>query len=94
MNIMNIEEKTLRALAVAMDDLLFTFQLIKNPTNTTKKDSYELYIEVPVKQEQFTKYRLITTQNKDIRPFKDLDFGKKFIQKLSPKTKRFSVVID
>lgn len=91
MDTLTIEEKALRILAKS-NNLIFTFKLMQQ-ANTISNESYELYIEAPTEQGQIVRYRMITTQNKETRPFKDLDNGKKFIHKISPNTTSFSVVI-
>lgn len=88
-----IEERDLKIIAKAREDLVFTFKLIEQPEGVNRKDSYALYIEIPAAQkEDYLRFALIT-QSKEIRIFKDLDLGKNYIQKIAPATQQFNVVI-
>ncbi|MBL4753686.1 MAG: hypothetical protein JKY52_08875 [Flavobacteriales bacterium] len=79
------EEKQLKILITANENLKVSFQLPKKEKKANEKDSYGLIIGLAGNAK---------TQSKDVRKFRDLDLGKKFIQNLIPELKRFEIIIE
>ncbi|MBL4567283.1 MAG: hypothetical protein JKY85_04585 [Porticoccus sp.] len=88
-----IEEKQLKILITANENLTVSFQLLKKEKKANEKDSYGLVIGLAGNEKTQT-FVLFTTQSKEIRKFRDLDLGKKFIQNLIPEIKRFEIIIE
>lgn len=90
---MKIEEKELRILVGAREDLAFSFQQIEAVGSEDKPNQgYALIITTSGKIKQ--NYVLYTTISKEVRRFKDLRIAQRFIQKLKPNITGFNVIID
>ena len=99
---MNISLKELKILIDSHDYIEFIFLYKK----TNNKDSYQLMIEIPIPNRQGRRektgscrrkkhhYTLSTTVSKEIRLFKDLDTGKRYIESLVPALTKFTVLLN
>ncbi|HQQ74164.1 MAG TPA: hypothetical protein PK031_03340 [Pseudomonadales bacterium] len=86
-----IEEKQLKALIVANDGIGISFQRLADSPD--EKNHYALVITINEKSHP-RRFVLCTTPGRDIRRFRDLDYGRRFIQRLKPDLERFHTVID
>lgn len=86
-----IEEKQLKALIVANDGIGISFQRLADSPD--EKNHYALVITIH-DQSHPRRFVLCTTPGRDIRRFRDLDYGRRFIQRLKPDLERFHTVID
>jgi len=87
-----IEEKQLKALVMGRTDLSMAFQLLAN--SPEGKNHYALVTTVPLGRKESHRFVLYTAQSKEIRRFKDLDYGRRFVQKLNPVLERFNTIIE
>jgi len=79
MNPNPIEEKQLRTLIEANDNIDLTFQLLGD----TEKNEFALITSIPG-QSETKKFVLFTTLSKEVRRFKSLDRGVTFLQEIKP----------
>jgi hypothetical protein len=84
-----IEEKQLKTLIAANDNMEVTFQILGD----TKKNECALLITVPGGAEHKT-FVLFSTIGKAVRRFKDLDRGITFLQEIMPQVHNIRIEVN
>jgi len=84
-----IEEKQLKTLIAANDNMEVTFQLLGD----TKKNEYALLVTIPGSGEAKT-FVLFSTISRVVRRFKDLSRGITFLQEIMPRVHNVRIEIN